>query len=159
MRVLLAVFGALAAAVMLTSVASAGADATKQRVEINMKNCCSAENTFVLTPLQAGALKRDSGTHDGCNEETDLGGGMRDGQENFPQLCRAWVFTGKRGTLVLRSQFTWIEAGGPYNIATGTWKVVRGTGQYARLTGGGRSAQVGSPSEWLARYQGFLTRP
>ena len=84
---------------------------------------------------------------------------QRDGQEVFRWECRAWTFTGKRGTLVLRSQFTWIEAGGPYNIATGTWKVVRGTGQYAGVTGGGRSAQVGAPSGWLARYQGFLTSP
>jgi hypothetical protein len=154
MRALRAVFVALAAAVMLTSVASAGA--TKQRVEINMK--IFPAKTFVLTPLQAGALERDSGTQ-GCDGEPDKLEVLRDGQQIFPWTCRAWVFTGKRGTLVLRSQFTWIEAGGPYNIATGTWKVVRGTGQYAGLTGGGRSAQVGSPSGWVARYQGFLTHP
>ena len=86
-------------------------------------------------------------------------GTVRDGQEVFRWTCRAWVFTGKRGKLVLRSQFGWIEAGGPYNIATGTWKVVRGTGQYAGVTGGGRSAQVGAPSGWFARYQGYLTSP
>ncbi len=122
-----------------------------------MKLC--PQKTFVLTPLQAGPLKTDSGTN-GCKGEPDKREvPLRDGQETFPWECRAWVFTGKRGTLVLRSQFTWIEAGGPYNIATGTWKVVRGTGQYAGVTGGGRSAQVGAPKEWLARYQGFLTPP
>ena len=84
---------------------------------------------------------------------------LGDGQEAFLWECRVWVFTGKRGTLELRSQFAWVEAGGPYNIATGTWKDVRGTGQYARVTGGGRSAQVGSPSTRLARYQGFLSVP
>lgn len=157
MRALQAVFVALAAAVMVTSVASASADATKQRVQIDMK--IFPDKTFVLAPLEAGALKRDSGTHN-CNEDTDLGGAMRDGQETFPQECRAWVFTGKRGKLVLRSRFTWVEAGGPYNVATGTWKVVRGTGQYARVTGGGRSATVGvGSSTSLARYQGFLTSP
>ena len=43
------------------------------------------------------------------------------------------------------------------NVATGTWKVLRGTGQYAGITGSGRSAQVGSRSVWMARYQGFVT--
>jgi len=161
MRALQAVFVALAAAVLLTAVASAGADATKQRVQIDMK--IHPAGTFVLAPLQGGALKRDSGTQ-GCKGEPDKGGVLRDGQESWPWVCRAWVFTGKRGTLVLRSQFSWIEAGGPYNVATGIWKVVRGTGQYARVTGGGRSAQVGNPKEWtpkewLARYQGYLTSP
>jgi hypothetical protein len=117
---------------------------------------------FVLQPLQAGALKRDSGT-DSCNGENNRGEVLRDGQQAFLFKCRALVLTGKRGKLVLRSQFAWVEAGGPYNIATGTWKVVRGTGQYARVTGGGRIAQVGSTSVAhgfsVARYQGFLTSP
>lgn len=158
MRALQAMFVLLAAAVALTSVAAAGPAPTKQRVQIDMK--IYPKKTFALATLQSGALKRDSGTH-ACNggDPDDLGTVQRDGQESFRWECRAWMFTGKRGTLVLRSQFTWIEAGGPYNIATGTWKVVRGTGQYAGVTGGGRSAQVGGPSGWLARYQGFLTSP
>ena len=147
----------LASALVVTSVASARAEATRQRVQIDMK--IHPKKTFALATLQSGALKRDSGTHACPGEPDDLGSVQRDGQEVFRWECRAWTFTGKRGTLVLRSQFTWIEAGGPYNIATGTWKVVRGTGQYAGITGGGRSAQVGAPSGWLARYQGFLTSP
>jgi len=150
------VFVALAAAVVLTAVASAGADATKQRVQIDMK--IHPKKTFALSPLQRGAIENDSGKQS-CDGEPTKRTVYRDGQEAYPWDCGAWTFTGKRGTLVLRSQFTWIEAGGPYNIATGTWKVVRGTGQYARVTGGGRSAQVGGPSTWLARYQGFLTSP
>jgi hypothetical protein len=125
-------------------------------VQIDMK--IYPEKSFALATLQSGALKRDSGTH-GCNGEIDGGEVQRDGQQAFLHECRALVFTGKGGTLVLRSQFAWIEAGGPYNIATGTWKVVRGTGQYAGVTGGGRIAQVGSPSTSVARYQGFLTSP
>ena len=53
----LAVF---AAAVTLTSVASAVPAAAKQRVAINMK--VMPESTFALTPLQPGALKRNSGS-------------------------------------------------------------------------------------------------
>ena len=147
----------LTAAFVLTSFASAGADATKQRVQIDMK--IHPKKTFALATLQSGALKRDSGTHTCPGDPDELGVVQRDGQEIFRWECRAWTFSGKRGTLVLSSQFTWIEAGGPYNIATGSWKVVRGTGQYAGITGGGRSAQVGAPSGWLARYQGFLISP
>jgi len=157
MRAPRAIVVVLTAAFVLTSFASAGPAATKQRVQIDMK--IHPKKTFALATLQSGALKRDSGTHTCPGEPDDLGTVQRDGQEAFPWECRAWTFTGKRGTLVLRSQFVWIEAGGPYNIATGTWKVVRGTGQYAGVTGGGRSAQVGAPKEWLARYQGYLTSP
>jgi hypothetical protein len=157
MKALFSALVALAAALAVTSLAAAGPSATKQRVEINMQNY--PKHTFVLTPLEAGAVKRDSGTQRCVGEPDTKRTVYREGQEAFLWDCLAWKFVGKRGTLVLRSQFTWIEAGGPYNIATGTWKVVRGTGQYARVTGGGRSAQVGSPKEWLARYQGFLTVP
>jgi hypothetical protein len=143
---------ALATAVTLTSVAAAG-PATKQRVQIDIKY---PGNTFVLTPLQAGALKRDSGKQR-CAREVSKREIVRDGQQGWVWDCPAWTFVGTRGTLVLRSQYTWIEAGGPYNIATGTWKVVRGTGQYAAVTGGGRSAQVGTPRIGRGRFQGFLT--
>jgi hypothetical protein len=146
----------LAAAFVLTSVASAGAAPTKQRVQIDLK--VSPGKTFALATLQSGALKRDSGTLGACTGETN-GETLRDGQELFLNECRAAEFRGKRGTLVLRTQITWAEAGGPYNIATGTWKVVRGTGQYARVTGSGRIAQVGTTSMSVARYQGFLTSP
>jgi hypothetical protein len=36
---------------------------------------------------------------------------------------------------------------------------MRGTGQYAGITGGGQIAQVGTPSMSVARYQGFLISP
>jgi hypothetical protein len=51
------------------------------------------------------------------------------------------------------------DAGGPL-IGTGTWKVVRGTGQYARIAGGGPSAHAGlngGTSPWFARQEGLLT--
>jgi hypothetical protein len=140
----------------MASIAAAGPDATKQRVQIDMK--ISPKKTFVLTPLQGGTLQRDSGTH-ACKDEIDRGAALRDGQEAFRVECRAWVFTGKHGTLVLHSTYAWVEAGGLYNIATGTWRVVRGTGQYAGSTGSGRTADVGGPTGRIARYQGFLTVP
>jgi hypothetical protein len=157
MKALGATLAALAVMATLTSLAAAGSAATRERVQIDMK--IYPQKTFVLAPLEVGGLQRDSGTHR-CVEDKLLRDGreaVRDGQQVFLWACPAWVFTGKHGKLVLRSEFSWIEAGGPYNIATGTWKVVRGTGQYAGVRGGGRSAQVGSPSTWLARYQGYVT--
>lgn len=151
------IVAALVAAIGLTSVASARPDATKQRVQIDMQ--IHPKTTFALATLQSGPLKRDSGTQK-CNGDFDISDAIqRNGQEAYPWECRTLVFTGKRGTLVLRSRFSWIEAGGAYNIATGTWKVVRGTGQYARVTGDGRIAQVGAPKVALARYQGYITSP
>jgi hypothetical protein len=60
MKVRHVVLVALAAAVTLTSVAAAGPAAAKQRLAIDAK--ILPGGTFVLTPLRAGALKRDSGT-------------------------------------------------------------------------------------------------
>lgn len=42
-------------------------------------------------------------------------------------------------------------------VAFGTWKVLGGSGQYAGVTGGGRSAHAGLGHAWNARYDGFLT--
>ena len=56
MKAIQAVFVALVATIILTSVAAAGPDAAKQRVVIDMK--IYPQKTFVLLPLQAGPLKR-----------------------------------------------------------------------------------------------------
>jgi hypothetical protein len=144
---------AAALALGLAAAAASGPGAAKQRVQIDTKY---PGNSFVLTPLRAGTIERDSGSQ-GCNEESDKREVLRDGQTAWVWECRALVFTGKHGKLVLRSRYTWIEAGGPYNVATGTWKVVSGTGEYARLAGVGRSARVGTRSMERVRYQGYLT--
>jgi hypothetical protein len=60
MKARVAVLLALAAAVTLTSVTAAGSHAAKQRVAIDLE--LWPQKTFVVTPLQAGPPKRDSGT-------------------------------------------------------------------------------------------------
>jgi hypothetical protein len=136
------------AAVTLTSVAAAGPDAAKQRVAITMNDL--EHGTFVLTPLQAGTLKRDSGTA----SRVSKGSGV---------VTRGnYTLEGQRGSLTIRERIEWFIAGSGYNVATGTWKVVSGTGEYAEVAGGGRIAHVARdrpPPLWTARQEGFLTAP
>jgi hypothetical protein len=145
----LAVLAVLAAAVTLTSVGAAAPVAAKQRVAITAK--VLPTGAAVLDPLQKGALERDSGTFD-------------EGSSSRGTEIRR--FTGKRGNLVFRERLEWVEVGSDLNrdgfadlVALGTWKVARGTGPYAGITGGGRSAHLGLGRRWVARYEGFLTVP
>ena len=146
----------LAAAVTLTSVAAGGPSATKQRVAINVKFHAS---TFVLSPLGAGALKRDSGTmselvHASCHDV------IREGQQIGICTGNRWTLTGKQGTLTIRTHAEWVDPGsGGCGAAHGTWKVTRGTGNYAGISGGGRSAYDAHCSKWYARHEGFLALP
>ena len=153
---------ALAAAVTLASVAAAGPNAAKQRVAIDMK--LWPQKTFVLTPLQAGPLKRDSGTisHDFLRiPGRDV---MRDGQKVTIYDGGVATLTGRLGALTIRTRNEWIDFARDANgdgqndgIGTGTWKVVRGTGQYAGIVGKGRFGHIGLGSPWYGRYEGVLT--
>ena len=150
----------LAAAVTLTSVAAAGAEVTRQRVAIVSYGTEANPNAarFALTPLQAGPLKRDSGTGSAVvsNERVVI----REGQRLSIYDSIVETFKGRRGTLVIRSRIEYVDAGSGYHVGTGTWKVVRGTGQYAGITGGGRRGDVYLESgPWSGRDEGFLTLP
>jgi hypothetical protein len=164
-RVIAVVVG-LAAAVTLTSVAASGPEAAKkQRVTITMKNLPYA--TFVLAPLQVGALERDSGTvRFGAPPNYNARDVIRGGQKVSIYPPVFWALTGKRGTLTIRELNEWVDIGSDGNgdgqedgVAFGTWKVVRGTGQYAQIAGGGRSGHAGLGNPWNARQEGFLTLP
>ncbi len=140
-----------AAAVTLAAVAAAGPVAAKQRVAIQSKGA----NAFVLTPLTPGAIKPDTGTATFCCWSQRFV--TRDGQSieiNNPQ----GTFVGKRGTIVVRQQIEWLDISNGYAISTGTWKVVRGTGDYAGLSGSGRKAGIQLPNgtfKW--RDEGFVS--
>jgi len=153
-----AVFVAIAAAVIVTSGAAAP-EATKQRVAITAKGAWNPTSfgTFVLTPLGSGALEPDSGTGTATWTSRDVTrAGGRVG-------ISTWVTTleGKRGTLVIRERMEGVEAGNGFHAAIGTWKVVRGTGQYARVTGGGVAGNVvvERTRSWYDGREGFLTVP
>ena len=69
------------------------------------------------------------------------------------------MLTGKAGTLVIRRNDRLVSAG-PYQVVTGPWTVVGGTGVYAGVRGGGRHAAVGRPSgSTYVQYEGVLTTP
>lgn len=156
MNVRQAVLVALAT-VTLTSAAAAGPDAERQRVAIVTSGVEASPNAarFVLTPLQSGRLKRDSGT--GSAALTDERLVMREGQRVAIYDSVVETFRGKRGTLVIRSRIEYVAAGSGYHVGTGTWKVVRGTGQYAQLAGGGRRGDVYLESgPWSGRNEGFV---
>jgi hypothetical protein len=150
----------LAAAVTLISVAAAAPNAAKQRVAISMKLKEMGSGTFVLTPLQPGTLKRDSGTVTiAFNDPTIV---MREGQR-VDVFRNTYTVRGKRGTMSIRERAEFVNVSNEKvpgfdftpGVGIGTWKVVGGTGAYAKVTGGGRSGHQGQP--WLAQQQGFLT--
>ena len=158
MRARVVVLVALAATVALASVAMAGSSATKQRVAIELS--IIPERTFVLNVQHTGPLKGDSGSITTVDE---ILRGMprnvlRDGQK-ISIYTGVWTLAGKRGTLTIRERNEWVDVGRGHGVAVGTWKFVRGTGQYAGLVGGGRSGHAGLGSPWYGRYEGFLTSP
>jgi hypothetical protein len=149
-------FVALAATVVLTSVAAGSPGAAKQRVAISSTILPSGK--AVLAPVQNGALERDSGTFGGDWSPNPDRVVMRDGQQVSVHTT-VWTLRGKRGSLVLRERTEWVDVGNRQGVAIGTWKVVRGTGQYAGIAGGGRSGHAGLGPRWFARYEGFLMAP
>ena len=82
---------------------------------------------------------------------------MRDGQAidiNDPQM----TLTGKLGTIVGRNQIGFVDLPDGWAVFTGTWKVIRGTGAYAGLSGGGRVAGVSlANGNTKAQFEGFLS--
>jgi len=153
-----ATFVALAAAFMLTSVAAAGSDSAKQRVMITSQAAHTTQvSPFVLTPLQAGVIKPDSGKLIAGSHATDRVV-MREGQE-VTINDEVSTFKGKRGSFVTRYHAEWVDAGNGYRVASATWKLMRGTGQYAKISGGGRAASVWSErtDAWSSHMEGVLT--
>jgi hypothetical protein len=85
---------------------------------------------------------------------------------------RTETLKGKFGTLVIHSSGRQFRVGvenpkdpdGDSEVWTGTWSIVRGTGRYAALKGGGEIAGIveisghGLSLSYFHRYEGFATR-
>ena len=152
---LTAVAALTTAAVALATVASAGSVSGKQRVAIWSDSCNATACQFHLAPLGPGALKEgDTGTATFCCWTQRFI--TRDGQKIEINNPRG-TLVGKRGTVVIRQQLEWLDISNGYAVSTGTWKVVRGTGDYAGLSGRGRHAGIELPDgtfKW--REEGFV---
>jgi hypothetical protein len=158
MKAIQAVLVALAATIILTSVAAAGPEAAKQRVVITSQASRTTQvSPFTFTPVQAGALEVDSGTQiAGSYSGRTV---MREGQ-SVEIYAGVSTYKGKLGSLVIRHRTEYVDGGNGYHVGTGTWKVVRGTGQYAHITGGGRSGTAWlDRGPWSFRDEGFLALP
>jgi hypothetical protein len=144
-----------------TVTAAAGGQTAKQQVALELT--FYPGQTFLVLP-KTGGLKPDSGRIAKIPESAGRKV-VRDGQE-LTIFNPTWTLTGKKGTLTIREHNEWVFLGSDGNkdriddaVAVGTWKVVRGTGQYAGVSGGGRSAHAGLGRNWNARYDGFLAPP
>jgi hypothetical protein len=144
------------AAASLLSVASAASKATKQQVSILADfNTQTGGATWELIPLSPGPLKRDKGSSQGGGEvkaQTLLNG------QRVTPIIGSDSLTGKRGTLVISQKIVITQVGQRFHSGIGTWRVVRGTGAYKGITGGGRYADVGLPGGTvLVNQEGYLT--
>jgi hypothetical protein len=160
MKVHLSALVVLAVAVTLVSAAAGSPDAARQRVTITTQAPkTTSVSPFVLTPMHKGPIKPDSGTWIAGSPTTDRTV-TRDGQD-VSVYVQTSTLKGKLGNVVVRTRQEWAEAGNGYNASADTWQVVRGTGQYAGATGGGRGTSVWfEPNDhWSSRFQGFLTTP
>lgn len=148
-RMLTAAAVLVATAAALATVANAERFAAKQHVAIQLKS-----GSFVLSPMTSGAVKRDTGRAAACCWTRRFV--TRDGLTNEidnPQV----TLRGKRGTLVLRNQIEFFDIPGGDAVFTGSWKVVRGTGAYAGISGGGQGGGVQlAGGEAKAQFEGFL---
>jgi len=153
---LLALAALAALAGILVASAAAGSEATtKQKVVIGMK---FHAGSFVLSVSRPGPLKSDSGTTAEHASDAGCRGISHNGVKK--QLCtESRVLLGRRGTLTIRDELEWRDGGSPNScgVAFGTWSVVRGTGQYEGVTGGGISAYDAHCQKWYAHHKGFLT--
>jgi hypothetical protein len=141
----------MATAATLAAATAAAPLAAKQRVQLQLK-----ADSFVLTPMTSGDLEGDSGIASACCWTHHYI--TRDGitnEINNPQV----TLRGKRGTLVLRNRIEFFDIPGGDAVFTGTWKVIRGTGAYAGIAGGGHGGGVQLASgRTKAMFDGFLNQ-
>lgn len=153
-RKLTAIVALAVTTVTVASTAAAGPVAARQQISIQVTGI--ANEPFVLNPVSSGVIKRDTGTATFCCWTSRQI--TREGQAvelNDPQM----TLTGKRGTLVVRNHIEWVDVPDGWAVFTGTWKVIRGTGDYAGVSGGGRGAGVAlADNHEKSQFEGFLGR-
>ena len=160
-RTWMTVAAVLGCALLVSATASGVTDAKKQRIAIEVKQPLTApKGKFVLDALTPGLLKIDTGSMTFTSGPTPVFSGRIVNGQRVDRFRGATTLTSSLGTVALRLQVDFVSAGSGYQVGSGTWSVVSGTGQYAGLTGGGRSALVNPASGrfGFARYEGFVGR-
>jgi hypothetical protein len=135
-------------AAALTGLATAGGATTHQQVAFSYANSNPAKTT--LTPLSSGSVLVDHGSTSWCcwTQKTVT----QDGEQldvNNPLA----TFTGARGSITWRERITWVDLTNGYSIATGTWRIVRGTGAYTHLVGNGHLALINGIGDKTVTYR------
>lgn len=160
-RIWITVAAGLGCALLVAAPASGGIDAKKQRIAIEVKLPLNApKGTFVLDTLTPGSLEIDTGSTAFTSGPRPVFSGRIVKGQRVDRFRGATTLTSSLGTLALRLQVDFVSAGGGYQVGSGTWSVVSGTGEYAGLSGGGRSALVNPASGrfGFARHEGFVRR-
>jgi hypothetical protein len=142
------------AAATIAAIAAARPRASRQEVAIEVTGGSDVE-PFVLTPVTSGTVAFDKGKATFCcwTARHVVRGGQTLDLDN-PEM----TLVGKHGTLVTRNEIVWMDIPNGAAIYTGTWKVVRATGAYAGLTGGGIAAGFRAASGKVnARFTGSLS--
>jgi hypothetical protein len=149
---------AVIAALTLVGVASGRSTAAKQRVAIEGKFSTAPERaTFTLLPLADGALKKDSGKFKATGNMSPPF--VRKNGQEVTVITGTDTYRGAKGTLVVSQTIEAAKAGGNYDVNTGTWRVVKGTGAYEGYAGGGTFSAVTLPNgALLFREEGYLAK-
>jgi hypothetical protein len=152
----LTVIAALAVIVAtLTAIAAAGSVGARQRVQIQVKDSGSGDR-FVLTVLGVRSHQSRLRHRELLLLDHDLHHAQR--AEDPGQQPWEMTLTGKRGTLVARNRIEWFDLPDGWAVSTGTWRVIRGTGDYAGLSGGGVGAGVSAANgSGRSQFEGFLS--
>jgi hypothetical protein len=145
---LIAVAATAVAATAVAGLASAGGAATQQQIAFSYGNGNPANMS--LAPISSGAVLADRGSTSWCCWTRKSV--QQDGEQldvNNPLA----TFVGKRGSLTWREQITWLDLTSDYSIATGTWRIVHGTGAYEHLIGHGHLALVSGAGNKILTYR------
>lgn len=149
-----------AAALTLVSATTASPTTGKQSIAMEASKMVGPEGTatFVLTPVSSGTLQHDTGTFTfTSSSQKKL---VRDGQSVIVfNATLTWI--GKLGTFVTHMQVNDVAVGKDYRVGTGLWSLVgaKGTGQYASVSGSGRSAYVLTPNGRVHfQWEGLATK-
>jgi hypothetical protein len=145
---LIAVAAIVVAATALTGLATAGGATTQQQVAFTYTN--NDPSKMMLAPLTSGSIQPDHGATSWCcwTQRT-----VRQDGEQLEVNNPLATFAGAHGTLTWRERITWLDLPSGYSIATGTWRIVSGTGAYAHVTGHGHLALVSRTGDTALTYR------